>query len=400
MSNRMPPPHCHNFVAFQPEEFKAEAASSEDEVQAIVIDNGGHTCSVGFAGDDAPKAVFPTVVGRQDAVKDAYVGDEAYVMRGRGVLSLKSPMERGVVTNWDDMEKVWHHAFYNELHANPEEHPVCLTDAPLNPKANRERMAQIMFETFNVPAFYVESQPVLSLIASGRTTGVVLDCGDGSTHTVPIYEGYVFPHAIQRVELGGRDLTEYLSKILGGRGLSFATVAERMIIRDIKEKLSYVALDYDAEMGAAAAGSDCDKQYELPSGEMITIGNERFRCAEPLFQPSLLGKEFKGLPEMLCEVIRTCDLDVRRTLYSSIVLSGGSTMFPGITERINKEVAALTPAGMKVKVVAPPERKYSTWIGGSILASLSTFQTTWVSKAAYDENGPSIVHRTCMNFFS
>lgn len=326
--------------------------------------------------------------------KDIYVGSEAQA--NRHMLTFRYPMEHGMVANWDNMELLWHHAFHNELKVAPEEHPVLLTESPLNLKAHREKMAQILFETFNTPAMFSSIQHELSLYSAGLITGLVLDYGDDTSYSVPIVEGCALPNRIPRMFMAGRDLTDYMIRLMGMRGYPCHTYDERQSARDIKEKFCYVALDFQEERQIASSSSSLEKRYKLPDGQIFTIGEERFLCTELMFQPRFLRNwEEPGVHETINYAIRMCDADIQKDLYANIVLSGGSSMFPGMAERLQKELTSLAPESTKVTVIAPPERKYSVWIGGSILASLSTFQHKWITKQEYEESGPSLVHRQC-----
>ena len=380
----------------------------EEETCALVIDSGSNTIRAGFAGDDAPRSVFPSMIGRPKLkathgheLQDAFIGDEAWAKRG--ILNMKFPVEHGFVTSWVDMEKIWHHTFYNELCAAPEEHPVVLSEPPGNPKANREKTTQIMFENFSVPAMHLKIQAALSLLSSGRLTGMVLDSGHSASYAVPIHDGNALPHAVCRVNLGGRDLTQYMINIISKRLIGeymmtpfdLSNTVGREIVRDIKEKLAYVPMSFCEEKKKYDAGFVEEKEYELPDGRMLKVGSERFHCGEVLFKPSLAQSEALGVHDVVYHSIMKCDVSLRHCLYANIVLAGGSTMLPGIAERFNHEMHILAPCGVKIKILAPYERRYSTWIGGSILASLATFQSMCVTKEEYDDCGPGIVHRMC-----
>ena len=374
-----------------------------DENTIAIIDNGSGMMKAGVAGDDAPSVVFPSVVGTPKQAsamqgvtqKQQYIGDEAQAKRG--VLNLAYPIDNGIVNDWQKMEQVWYHTFYNELRITPEEiQGVLITEAPRNPKENREKMTNMMFETFNVKNFYVAIQAVMSLYANGRSTGLVVDSGDGVTHTVPVFEGFSIPHAIEKMEIAGRKITEYTQKLLLEQGHSFTSSAELETVKEIKEKLAYVAQDYDAELAAAESSSSQDQAFTLPDKQVIQIkGKTRINTGEYLFKPELNGRSCKSVQGLTWDSIQGSDLDVRRDLCKNIILSGGSTMYEGLADRLKTELEALAPAGSEIRIISTQDRKYAVWKGASTLASLSSFTASWITKEEYEEHGESIVHRKC-----
>ncbi|CRG93292.1 actin-related protein [Plasmodium gallinaceum] len=324
--------------------------------QPIIIDNGSGYIKSGFAGDDIPNIVFPSYVGRPKYKR---------VMAG---------------------------AVEGNIFVGNKAHPVLLTEAPLNPQKNKEKIAEVFFESFNVPALFISIQAILSLYSCGKTNGTVLDCGDGVCHCVSIYEGYSITNTITRTDVAGRDITTYLGYLLRKNGHLFNTSAEMEIVKNMKENCCYVSFNMNKEK-TSSEKSITTLPYILPDGSQILIGSERYRAPEVLFNPSILGLEYLGLSELIVTSITRADMDLRKTLYSHIVLSGGTTLFHGFGDRLLNEIRKFAPKDITIRISAPPERKFSTFIGGSILASLATFKKIWISKQEFDEYGSVILHK-------
>mgnify|MGYP000849027687 FL=1 len=364
------------------------------DIASVVIDNGSGFCKAGVAGEEVPKSVFRTVVGQAKGImiggmKEYFIGEET---KGKNAtLALIYPIENGLITNWAHIEKIWNHCYYDELKIAPEDQPCFLTAAPLTPKADKEKMAEIIFEKFNVPQFYIGNQAVLSLYASGRTTGLVLACGDHVSYAAPVSEGNPLDQATQSIKLAGRDLTEYFLKVIQDTDCNLPTFTIREAAQDLKEKSSLVALEYDPSKKEASQ----DYDYQLPDGKSITVGSQRLTGPEILFNPKLISKDGPGIHELAVDSIMKCDVDLRGELYQNICLAGGTAMITRLPERLTKEITSLAPSDMKVQVVAPAERRFSSWIGASILSKLSTWQTKWIDREEYEEVGPSIVHKKC-----
>eukprot|EP01156_Anaeramoeba_ignava_P020908 Anaeramoba_ignava/c17566_g2_i1.p1 GENE.c17566_g2_i1~~c17566_g2_i1.p1 ORF type:complete len:258 (+),score=101.50 c17566_g2_i1:2-775(+) len=256
-------------------------------------------------------------------------------------------------------------------------------------------MIQIMFEKFNIPAFSLQNQSVLSLYCSGRKNGIVVDIGDSIIQIVPFFQGKIILNGVKTINLGGRDLTNYMAKILTEKGFSFITAFEREFVRDIKETLCFSSSDFDLDLKIAEEEPhQFNKEYVLPDDTSITIGNERFRCPEVLFQPYLLRIEDPGIHEQIFESIMKCDQKIRKNLFQNIILSGSSSMFPGFSDRLQKEIYQLCPENTEVKVIADSIRDISVWVGGACFA-LDKNNQKWISKKNYQDSGVSIVHQKC-----
>eukprot|EP01006_Ploeotia_vitrea_P052376 TRINITY_DN67676_c2_g1_i1.p1 TRINITY_DN67676_c2_g1~~TRINITY_DN67676_c2_g1_i1.p1 ORF type:complete len:300 (-),score=15.55 TRINITY_DN67676_c2_g1_i1:42-941(-) len=288
---------------------------------AVVIDTGSSTCKAGYAGDDTPRAVFPTVVGHPTSKEqNVRVGDWAIGRAQADQLHMVSPVERGHITDWESMESLWHHAFFSELRVIPSETAVLLAEPPLNPRKHREKATQVMFETFEVPALHLCITSVLAVIASGRSIALVLEVGDGLTTAVPIYESRSLPPvAIQKMDIAGRDLTNYMAQLLGENGHHFAA-ADHRSVRAIKEATCFVATNFQEELTHDL--SSLQRDYQLPDSTNITVTSERFWCPEALFNPSMCGfSECPAIHQLACDCINKCDADLRKTMYMSTVLA-------------------------------------------------------------------------------
>lgn len=379
------------------------APPMQESVTCIVTDTGTGHIKGGLGGEDAPRTHLATCLGwpRHPGVSGRMLANtkDNFTNIGaaeRGLLAITNPMTRGIVNNWIEMERLWHQLYYTEMRMCPEEHPMLITESAQNPRSDRQKAAEIMFEVFNVPALVVSNQSVLALYAVGRCTGVVVDSGEGCTNVVPIYEGYSLPHYVKSLPIAGQDLTTHLFNLLRREGYDFSTAADRSHLEEIKSTLCYVSRDAKSEQEYSQQSVSLERMYTMPDGAQILLNATRFMCPEALFQPSLMGLEGQAGIHQVCQAsVSMCDSDTQTALYQNIVLAGGNTLFPKVDERLQQELQSMTASS--VKVVGFPERRYASWIGGSIVASLNTFPCMWVSKNEYDDYGSSVIHRKCLN---
>ncbi|XP_015117413.1 actin-related protein 2 isoform X1 [Diachasma alloeum] len=392
--------------------------------KVIVCDNGTGFVKCGYAGANFPAHIFPSIVGRpiiravnkigdidvkqELCVRDVLnmpelmVGDEASKLRS--LLEISYPMQNGIVRNWEDMCHVWDYTFGPEkMNINPRECKILLTEPPMNPTTNREKMIEMMFEKYQFAGVYIAMQAVLTLYAQGLISGVVVDSGDGVTHICPVYEEYALPHLTRRLDIAGRDITMYLIKLLLLRGYAFNHSADFETVRMLKEKLCYIGYNIETEEKLAVETTVLVESYTLPDGRVIKVGGERFSAPEALFQPHLINVEAPGIAELVFNTIQSAEIDMRSELYKHIVLSGGSTMYPGLPSRLEREIKQLylervlkndtSKLGkFKIKIEDSPRRKDLVFMGGAVLAELTRNRDSfWITREDYQEKGLSVL---------
>ncbi|EEB11876.1 conserved hypothetical protein [Pediculus humanus corporis] len=363
--------------------------------KVIVCDNGTGFVKCGYAGSNFPAHIFPSMVGRpiiraankigDIEVKDLMGGDEASKLRS--MLKVNYPMENGI------------------MNVNPRDCKILLTEPPMNPTKNREKMIQVMFEKYQFSGAYIAIQAVLTLYAQGLLSGVVVDSGDGVTHICPVYEEFALPHLTRRLDIAGRDITRYLIKLLLLRGYAFNHSADFETVRIMKEKLCYIGYNIDVEQKLALETTVLVEPYTLPDGRVIKVGGERFEAPEALFQPHLINVEGHGIAELVFNTIQAASIDMRSELYKHIVLSGGSTMYPGLPSRLEREIKQLylervlkndvdKLSKFRIRIEDPPRRKDMVFIGGAVLAEVMKDRDTfWMSRQEYEEKGGGVLKK-------
>ncbi|KAJ3215407.1 Actin-like 6A [Dinochytrium kinnereticum] len=393
-----------------------------DEVGAVVLDIGSSNTRVGHAGEDSPRAVIPSAVGSlQDAAARTKFAGEAQVFSWRENMEILSPLENGVVRDWDALECLWDYSVRQRLRSNHEEHPMLMVEPAYNPRETREKLIEMAFEKFNAPAFYLGRSPLHSF-ASGKSTAVVLESGSDVTTAVPVFDGFILKKGIRKEALAGNAVSIFAQKMLEASNVKVlphymiarklavdaGTPANARVLTEFKETVCHVSdYPYSEELAAGRPA----KSFEFPDGYNNVFGAERFKIPEILFNPSIVGfpqfdsadfvfkahlsEPFIGAPQLIQSAISSCDVDIRYQLGLNVVLSGGNTQFNGYADRMMNSLATNT-LGIKFRVHASnssTERKYGPWIGGSILASLGTFHQMWISKKEYEEKGVSVEKR-------
>ena len=360
---------------------------------SIIIDLGSGLIKSGFSGEDGPRNIFNSIVGIPKMAglkvgmeqKERFVGDEA--IENLEFMNYFPPIKRGEVADWDKFETLMHYLLYNQMEVVPEEMSVLITETPLSSKENRAKVAEMLFEKFDVEKYHMANSSMLGLFSYGKTSGIVVDSGFNITSTVPIYEGFPLQYASKKINLGGEDISLNLLESLKDKlEPSYKLIKGRLLADDIKEHKGYISMDNEEKEEEKQEESP----YKLPDGKELKLGNEIFKTCDILFNPPEDSKDLMSVSKMVTEALACCDDDVRTDINESICLIGGTTLMKNFPEKLKNELSDNKDFG-NFNLSFSPERQFSSWVGGSIMSSLDNFHYMWVTKDEYDEKGKTLV---------
>jgi actin len=364
--------------------------------QTIILDIGQFSSKTGFGGEDQPTNIFFTLVGepkyqqvdltfQEQGGTELFVGNE--ISDAMGLYKISHPIRKGRIQDWNYFEKIIEYIFYN-LRVDPVVANVLYAVHPLCPKEEKRKLFEIFIEKYNCYSFYPVLDSMLTLYSGGFQTGLIVEIGDSSTRLVPVYEGFQLAHAIKVIDLGGSTITDFMEHKLKEKGFTADSSVKKYLTRVIKEKACFTSLDLKEDLNRV---KEYSKSFSLPDGEIMVVDELRFMVPELLFDPTLFNLEIPPLHEAIIECIEECDVDVRPKLLNNIFLSGGSSMFPNLKSRIYQELELLLAKKKKkeqmIRIIAPKERMFSVWIGGSILAMIPEFSDNWITRDKYYGSG-------------
>lgn len=362
------------------------------EKVAIVVDNGSAFSRSGFAREDKPRAVMKTTL-----LPPSIAGPELYKQEHFDTESTTEsktyPIKHGIIIDWETMENLWSYLFYGRLRVSTEDHPLLMSDSPSCPTTNREKMAEVLFEGFGIPALNVSNTGFLSLCSCGKVTGLAVEAGAGVSHVTTIYAGNTWKEGTQRLDVAGRSLCKYMHHLLlkSTANPQLIKNLDKKTVTQLKKEYCYVSMDYERDLQEKASLHPVS--FETPDGHLIMLDKERFCCPEPLFRPHLLSQSTPGLHLLACQSLQKLPEEYKTEVINNIVLAGGSSVFPGFPQRMGLELDALLHGrGCRIKILAAPERTSTAWLGGSLVASLHSFQHFWMRKEEYQEHGAAYVH--------
>lgn len=422
-----------------------------DEVGGIVFDIGAHSVRAGYAGEDCPKYDVPTFVGTLDeGTKDEimqtdvpseekpklpekkYFIDTNSIHLPKENMEIINPVKDGMIEDWDTFEKILDYIYAKDIKSESSLHPVLMSEASWNVRPKREKLTELMFEKYNIPAFFLCKNAVLTAFANGRSTGLVIDSGATQTSAVPVHDGYVLQQAIVKSPLAGDFITAQCRQMFEEKNVEIAppyviatkevskeggpaiftkknnlpsvgkSFHRHMVNETIQDFQASVLQVSDGPYDESALESIPGVVYEFPNGYNDIFGVERFKICEGLFDPSnvkgIEGSTAIGVTQVVTTSVGMTDIDIRAGLFGSVIVTGGNTLLQGFIDRLNRELLSKTPPSMRLKLISnntPMERRFNPWIGGSILASLGSFQQMWISKQEYEDQGKGSVERKC-----